>query len=98
FVPQRSMLATVALERLMQDLGFAFRPVEIDSVAVDVLGNANLAGATRAFVYERMQLRVYGVDPPADRLERRRGGRGRRALAAGGLRGRLALATVPGHV
>ena len=45
-VPQRPTLAAVALERLVQDLGFAFRPVEIDGVAVDVLGNANLAGKT----------------------------------------------------
>ena len=100
FVPEWPTLAPVALERLVQDFGLAFRPVEIDGVPVRVLGNTHLACKACALVDKRVQLGVDGIDALADRLERRRLGcrRGRAPSAGSGRRRRFALAAAPGHV
>src|SRR4029453_1793584 len=71
FVPKWPVLAPVAFERLVQDFGFAFGPVEIDGVSVRVLGNTHLARKACALVDKRVQLGVDGIDALADRLERR---------------------------
>ena len=59
FVAQRTL---VALARHAQHLRFALGAVEIDGVAVGVLGDADLPRELRALVEQRVDLRVDGVD------------------------------------
>ena len=48
--------------RHAQHLRFALRPVEIDGVAVGVLGDADLAREARAVVEQLVDARIHGVD------------------------------------
>src|SRR5258708_24118922 len=62
-VAQRTL---IAFERHPQDIGFAFRAIEIHRLAGCRFGDADQLRETRAFIEQRMDPRIDGVDAVAD--------------------------------
>src|ERR1700693_2651934 len=73
--------AGIAFERAAQDFGLALRTIEIDRVAVSVLGNAGPLRESRSLIEQRVQLFVDRVDLRTQILEP--GSRGGPGGAAG---------------
>ncbi len=81
FGAQRTL---VALAGHAQHLRLALRPVEIDGVAIGMLGDADLAREPRAVVEQLVDARIHGVDFTAQfhDVERWRARCGQRAFAS----------------
>ncbi len=92
--------ALVPLAGHAQHLRFALRPVEIDGVAVGVLGDADLAREARAVVEQLVDARIHGVDFTAQfhDVERRCARFGSGFVTGTGLRFCLRLRHWPSYI
>src|SRR5258708_27389068 len=79
FIAERSL---IALERHPQNVGFALGAIEIHGLAGCRFGDADQLGEAGAFVEQRMDSRIDGIDAVADIAESAGDGRYPRPLFA----------------